>query len=74
MLMESGQAYFFTATILNWNKVLDNDHYKLVITNSLMFQVEQKRIVLYAFVIRPDHRHLIWSINEKLASEKVSKS
>jgi putative transposase len=72
--MESGKAYFYIATNLEWKKLLANDRYKLIITNSLKFQVEQKRIEVFSFIIMPNHMHLIWRINENLLPEKVQQS
>lgn len=51
---------FFTATILEWKTLLQEDKYKEEIIKSLQFLVQQKRIRLYAFVIMNNHIHLIW--------------
>ena len=51
---------FFTATILEWKTLLQEDEYKEEIIKSLQFLVQQKRIRLYAFVIMNNHIHLIW--------------
>jgi REP element-mobilizing transposase RayT len=51
---------YFTATNLEWKKLLRPDKHKDVITDSLRFLVTEKRIVLYAFVIMINHIHLIW--------------
>jgi putative transposase len=40
----------------------------------LKFQVEQKRIEVFSFIIMPNHMHLIWRINENLLPEKVQQS
>ena len=53
-------TFFFTATILEWKKLLRPDKYKDIIVSTLQFLVENKRIRLYAFVIMPNHVHLIW--------------
>ena len=58
--MEESYAQFFTATILNWNPILHTNEYKQIITDSLAFLVEEQRIKVYAFVIMPNHIHLIW--------------
>lgn len=58
--MEVNFAYFFTATIKNWNRLLEPDKYKKIITDSLNFLVEDKRVKVYAFVIMPNHIHIIW--------------
>ena len=51
---------FFTATILEWKPLLQNDSYKDRIIKCLQFLVKDKRIRLYAFVIMSNHIHLIW--------------
>ena len=51
---------FFTATILEWKHLLEDDKYKDIIINSLKFLVTEKRIILNAFVIMSNHMHLIW--------------
>jgi REP element-mobilizing transposase RayT len=51
---------FFTATCLNWTKVLEKDEYKRIITDSLRFLVEDKRVWVYGFVVMPNHIHLLW--------------
>jgi REP element-mobilizing transposase RayT len=66
--METSYAYFFTATIKFWHKLLEPDKYKQIILDSLQFLVEKQRIKLYAFVIMPNHIHIIWQMcnnNEK---------
>jgi REP element-mobilizing transposase RayT len=54
---------FFTATILEWKHLLRSDANKKIITDSLSFLVQQKRVVVYSFVIMPNHLHLIWHIS-----------
>ncbi|UPT68241.1 MAG: transposase [Sphingobacteriales bacterium JAD_PAG50586_3] len=56
--------YFFTATILNWFPVLEEERYKEIITNSLKYLTNQNRVTVYGFVIMPNHIHIIWSMNE----------
>ena len=51
---------FFTASIHNWLPLLHEDKYKNIITGSLQFLVQHKRIELNAFVIMNNHIHLIW--------------
>ncbi len=55
---------FFTATILDWKQLLKPDAHKKIIMDSLKFLVEDKRIFLYAFVIMPNHIHLLWRMQE----------
>ncbi|HYG37423.1 MAG TPA: transposase [Cytophagales bacterium] len=69
--MYDHHAQFFTATILEWKKLLKPDKYKNIIVDSLKFLVKEERVKVYAFVIMPNHIHLIWKINETLKRERV---
>lgn len=51
---------FFTATILEWKRLLQHDIYKNELIKALQFLVTQKRIKIYAFVIMDNHMHMIW--------------
>jgi REP element-mobilizing transposase RayT len=51
---------FYTATILEWKPLLQQDKYKQVIIESLQYHTLNKKITLYAFVIMNNHIHLIW--------------
>ena len=53
---------FFTATILEWKPLLQEDEFKDIIIKSLLFLKNEKSIVVYAFVIMPNHIHLLWQI------------
>lgn len=53
---------FFTATILDWEKLLAPDKYKDIIVDSLRFLVHANRIKLNAFVVMDNHIHLIWQM------------
>lgn len=54
-----GPPLFFTATILNWHPLLLPVKNKLVIANSLMFMVKEKRAQVYGFVVMPNHVHAL---------------
>lgn len=60
--MELNEVYFYTSTILNWQKLLVLDKYKDIIISSLKYLVEKEKIEVYAFVIMPNHIHLIWKM------------
>lgn len=51
---------FFTATILNWLPILENEENKMIIADSLCYMVSNERVELNAFVIMRNHIHLIW--------------
>jgi putative transposase len=54
--------HFFTATNLEWKKLLQPDEYKDVIIGSLKFLVKDGRVIIYGFVIMPNHIHLLWHL------------
>jgi REP element-mobilizing transposase RayT len=62
---------FFTATILEWKPLLIEDNYKNIIINSLLFLKKEGSIVVYGFVIMPNHIHLIWQIRDGRTRESV---
>ncbi len=62
-MKETGIKYFFTATILNWKHLMQTDERKKIITDSLETLVTQKKVTVYAFVIMPNHIHLLWTIH-----------
>lgn len=64
---------FFTATILNWKKLLKPDKYKDIITDSLRFLVEDQRITLNSFVIMVNHIHLIWQMQALIHPQHVQR-
>ena len=64
---------FFTASIKGFYKLLEHDKYKDIVINSLRFLVEDKRIKLYAFVIMPDHLHLIWQMQPLIHPQHVQR-
>ena len=55
-----GKIYFWTATIHNWYKLLQDDKMKDIILNYLELLSNEKKITVYAFVIMPTHLHFIW--------------
>ena len=67
--MELGEVYYWTNTIKDWKHLLKQDKYKLLIINTLKELVDKKLIAVYAFVIMPNHIHLVWELIEKNGNE-----
>jgi putative transposase len=57
------KIYFWTATIHKWLPLLENDINKQVIVDTLKYLSDKGLITVYAFVIMPNHFHLIWQQN-----------
>lgn len=67
--MELRQIYFWTATIRKWQRLLERDTFKNVIIDSLNHLSNQGKLDVFAFVIMPNHIHLIWKVNEQNGKE-----
>lgn len=72
--MEIGNIYFWTATINKWQRLLMPDEFKDVIVGSLEHLSKSGKIDVFAFVIMPNHIHLIWRINEHNGKETTQGS
>jgi putative transposase len=68
------KIYFWTATIHNWLPLLETDQNKQAIIDSLKYLSGKKLITVYAFVIMPNHIHLIWQQNELNGNETAKGS
>ncbi len=66
--------HFFTATILEWKHLLGDDEMKDIVISSLEFLVGDGRVKVFAFVIMPNHIHLIWQIQDEVEKWKVQLS
>jgi putative transposase len=62
---------FFTATILEWKHLLKPDEFKYIIIDSLLYLKNEESIIVYGFVIMPNHIHLIWQIQDGFKQDKI---
>ena len=62
--MDIGEIFFWTATINKWQRLLMEDRYKDVIISSLEYLSNEGKTDVFAFIIMPNHIHLIWRANE----------
>ena len=53
---------YFTATILEWKKLLKPNKYKDIIISSLRFLVNDNRAKIFSFAIMDNHIHQIWQM------------
>lgn len=72
--LEIGEIFFWTATINQWQHLLKKNEYKNVIISSLQYLSDAGKIDVFAFVIMPNHIHLIWRINEMNGKETAQGS
>ena len=67
---EIDKIYFWTATIHHWNILLQSDENKKIILDSFTYLTTNGLVDLYAFVIMPNHIHLIWK-NKKMNKKEM---
>ncbi|TMI63054.1 MAG: hypothetical protein E6H07_16785 [Bacteroidetes bacterium] len=66
-------AHFFTATNLEWKPLLLPDKYKDIIIESMRFLVNDQRVIIYAFVLIPNHIYIIWQLRAGKKREDVQR-
>ena len=64
---------FFTAVCNDWQKLLAEDDYKQLVIDALKFRVSRGEVKVGAFVIMPNHIHLIWRIQNGFELETVQR-
>lgn len=72
--MELGNTYFWTNTVKNWKNLIIKDKYKNLILITLDELVQNDLVTVFAFVIMPNHFHLIWKINSMNGKEMPNAS
>lgn len=63
------QPYFVSFAVINWIDLFVRRSYKETIVESLNYAIENKGLILYAWIIMPSHLHLIISSEENELSD-----
>lgn len=69
-VMLSGELYFWTATINGWKHLLADAEMKMQIVQLLQWLKARELATIYAYVIMPNHIHLVWETNKPNGKEK----
>ena len=56
---EQTHLYFITASVIEWKHLFITSEYANIPLNSLAWLQQQKRLLLFAFVIMPSHLHIL---------------
>jgi putative transposase len=67
--MNINNVYFWTDTVKDWKHILKPDKYKTIIIEILRDLSRKQLIVVYGFVIMPNHLHIIWEMKSKNGKE-----
>ena len=66
--------FFFSATILNWQTLLQDNRMKDIIIESMYWLSSHHYCKIHGFVIMPNHIHILWSpVRDKDISEAEKK-
>jgi len=71
--MAFNEIYFWTDTIYEWKKLLSPDIHKQIIIDCWRELVKRKLIAIYAFVIMPNHIHVLWEMLEPNGKENATR-
>ena len=69
MILFDHHTQFTTITNLNWFPILQSNYHKQIIIESLKTRVDKKQVTIYAFVIMPNHMHIIWQLHDGIIKE-----
>ena len=56
------EIYFWTNTIKDWKNLLTEDSCKTIIMECWRELVRRNKIIVYGFVIMPNHLHVLWEM------------
>ena len=62
---------FVTNTVLNWTPIFHLRRYAETVTGSLRYCIENQWFELFAYVLMPNHIHLILKLNENHSIEQI---
>ena len=62
---------FITDTVLNWAHIFHMRRYAEIMMGSLGYCIEHQWLELYAYVLMPNHIHLISKVTEEHPVEQV---
>ena len=73
MILERNHVQFFTAVCHEWLRLLETDDAKQIILEALRYRIAVGQIKVCAFVIMPNHIHLIWRVQNGYNLEDVQR-
>jgi putative transposase len=71
--MDKHPVQFFTAVCHAWLKLLETDTAKHIVIEALKYRVNVGQVKVCAYVIMPNHIHLIWRIQNSYKLEYVQR-
>jgi REP element-mobilizing transposase RayT len=56
---DQGGLYFTTSTVVGWIDIFSRKNYRDIILNSLKYNIENKALHVFAYIIMSNHIHLV---------------
>jgi len=69
-----GNLFYTTCTIIEWYDLLIEERNVEVILSSFRFHVNQGRIIIYGFVIMPNHFHILYEVVSPFFNSNIKQS
>ena len=73
MIRFDHHTQFITVTNLNWLPILKSDFHKQILLEAIKHRVQQQAITVYAFVIMPNHFHVIWQLHDGIKKDQFQR-
>jgi len=68
---EKTHLFFVTSTVLKWIKLFNKKEFAQIVIDSLKYITEEDWINIYAFVLMPNHIHLILKFSANHTADQV---
>lgn len=72
--LDDFHVYFYTETIHEFRPLLREDEFKEIVVKSLQYLVKMELVTIYAYVIMPNHIHIIWRMEKMNGKENPASS
>jgi putative transposase len=59
LISDKAGCYFVTFTVIHWIDIFSRREYRDIVVDSLNYCIDQKGLVVYAWVIMSNHIHLV---------------
>lgn len=64
IISDQNGMYFLTFTVIDWVDVFSRKDYKIELSDSMNYCVNNKGLIVYGWVIMSNHMHVIWQAQE----------
>ncbi len=66
-----GEIHFLTMTVVGWADIFSRQIYRDIVLQSMKYSMENKSLIVYAYVIMTNHIHCIWQAKNSNLSDIV---